>query len=132
MNYNIKSLLYKASAILILIFTVVYSFQPTIAVWGMVVGVSLFSSITLSNPYPGKSVRGKRLFNFQVFACLLLVVATFLMYKGRNEWPVLLLISAIFLLYSSIVLQKELDKENIGDDGKQWGFIARHASIYIY
>ena len=88
MNYNIKSLLYKASAILILVFTVVYSFQPTIAVWGMVVGVSMFSAITLTTPYPGKSIRGKRLFNFQVFACVLLVVATFLMYKQRNEWPV--------------------------------------------
>ena len=118
MKYNIKSLLYKASAILILVFTVVYSFQPTIAVWGMVVGVSMFSAITLTTPYPGKSIRGKRLFNFQVFACVLLVVATFLMYKQRNEWPVLLLISAIFLFYSSIVLQKELDKEQIGDDKK--------------
>ena len=115
MKYNIKSLLYKVSAILILVFTVLYSFQPTIAVWGMVVGVSLFSAITMTNPYPGKSVRGKRLFNFQVFACVLMVVATFLMYKGRNEWPVLLLISAIFLFYSSFVLQKELDKENRDD-----------------
>lgn len=118
MKYNIKSLLYKASAILILVFTVVYSFQPTIAVWGMVVGVSMFSAITLTTPYPGKSIRGKRLFNFQVFACVLLVVATYLMYKQRNEWPVLLLISAIFLFYSSIVLQKELEKEKIGDDKK--------------
>ena len=118
MKYNIKSFLYKASAILILVFTVIYSFQPTIAVWGMVVGVSMFSAITLTTPYPGKSIRGKRLFNFQVFACVLLVVATFLMYKQRNEWPVLLLISAIFLFYSSIVLQKELEKEQIGDDKK--------------
>ena len=119
MKYNIKSFLYKASALLILIFIVLYSFQPTVAVWGMVVGVSLFSAITLTNPYPGKSVRGKRLFNFQVFACVLLMVATYLMYAGRNEWPILLLISAVFLFYSSIVLQKELDKEKGGDDKKQ-------------
>ncbi len=118
MKYNIKNILYNASAILILIVTIVYSFQPTIAVWGMVVGVSMFSAITVTNPYPGKSVRGKRLFNFQVFACVLMVVAVFLMYKGRNEWPVLLLISAIFLFYSSIVMQKELDKEKGIDNGK--------------
>ena len=112
MKYNIKSVLYKASAMLILVFTALYSFQPTIAVWGMVASVSLFSAITVTHPYPGKSIRGKRLFNFKVFACVLMVVATFLMYKQRNEWPVLLLISAIFLLYSSFVLEKELDKEN--------------------
>lgn len=119
MKYNIKSFLYKASALLILLFTILYSFQPAVAVWGMVVGVSLFSAITLTTPYPGKSIRGKRLFNFQVFACALLVAATFMMYKGRNEWPVLLLISAIFLFYSSIVLQKELDKEKGGDEKNQ-------------
>lgn len=115
MKYNIKSVLYKASALFILIFTVVYSFYPAIAVWGMVVGVSMFSAITLTSPYPGKSIRGKRLFNFQVFACVLLVVATYLMYIRRNEWPVLLLISAIFLFYSSIILQKELEKESNND-----------------
>lgn len=118
MKYNIKSTLYKASALLILVFTVLYSFQPTIAVWGMVVSVSLFSAITVTNPYPGKSIRGKRLFNFQVLACVLMVVATYLMYIKRNEWPVLLLISAIFLLYSSFMLEKELYKENHKEPNK--------------
>ena len=116
MKHTLKNLLYKASALSLLICTVLYSFYPTIAVWGMVVGVSLFSAITLANPYPGKSIRGKRLFNFQVFACLLLIAVTLLMYKGRNEWPVLLLISAVFLLYSSVVLEKELGKEKNSDD----------------
>ena len=115
MKYNIKEILYKASALLILVFTIAHSFSPEISVWGMVISVSLFSAITLTNPYPGKSIRGKRLFNFQVIACLLMLVATFTMYKGRNEWPVLLLISAILLFYSSIVLSKELEKEKNKD-----------------
>lgn len=85
MKYNIKEIVYKASALLILVFTIAYSFIPQIAVWGMVISVSLFSAITLTNPYPGKSIRGKRLFNLQVIACLLMLVATFIMYKGRNE-----------------------------------------------
>lgn len=111
MKYNIKSILYKVAALSILVFTVAFSFIPSVAVWGMVVSVSLFSAITLTTPYPGKSIRGKRLFSLQVIACLLMVVATFLMYKGRNEWPVLLLISAFLFFYSSIVLPKELEKE---------------------
>lgn len=118
MTHNIKSIVYKASALFILVFTIAYSFIPEVAVWGMVVSVSLFSAITMTNPYPGKSVRGKRLFNFQVLACILMVVATYLMYIGRNEWPLLLLISAILLLYSSIVLQKELEKEKSEDSKK--------------
>lgn len=111
MKYNIKSILYKVSALSILVFTVAYSFIPTVSAWGMVASVSLFSAITMSTPYPGKSTRGKRLFNFQMVACLLMVVATFLMYKERNEWPLLLLISAVLFFYSSIVLPKELERE---------------------
>lgn len=113
MKYNIKSILHIISAFLILIFTVAYSFIPEISVWGMVVSVSLFSAITMSSPYPGKGIRGKRLFNFQVIACLLMVVATFLMYKQRNEWPLLLLISAMFFFYSAFALEKELKKERM-------------------
>ena len=113
MKYNLKDIVYRASALLILVFTVSHSFIPEWSVWGMVGSVSLFSAITLSSPYPGKSLRGKRLFNFQVIACLLMVVATFLMYKERNEWPVLLLLSAIFFLYSAFALEKELKKEGI-------------------
>lgn len=108
---KLKNTLYKISALFILVFTAAYMYVPTISVWGMLVSVSLFSAITISNPYPGKSVRGKRLFNFQVFACVLMVVATYLMYIGRNEWPLLLLISALFLFYSNHVLQKILDEE---------------------
>lgn len=115
MKQNSTQIIYKISALLILISTIAYSFIPSIAVWGMVVGVSLFSAITLAHPYRGESIRAKRLFNFQVIACVLMVVATFLMYKGRNEWPVLLLISAILLFYSSFVLQKELQKEQKKD-----------------
>lgn len=118
MTHNIKDVLYKASALFILVFTIAYSFIPEIAVWGMVVSVSLFSAITMTNPYPGKSVRGKRLFNFQVLACILMVVATYLMYIRRNEWPLLLLISAILLFYSSFVLHKEFEKEKADDSYK--------------
>ena len=115
MKYNLKDIVYRVSALFILVFTIAHSFIPEWSVWGMVVSVSLFSAITLSSPYPGKSLRGKRLFNFQVLACLLMVVATFLMYKERNEWPVLLLLSAIFFLYSAFALEKELSKEGIED-----------------
>lgn len=111
MRYNIKDIIYKASAILILICTILYSFKPHVAVWGMVLGVSAFSAITLTSPYPGKSLRGKRLYNFQLLACVLMIVSTFLMYRERNEWPLLLLVAAIFLFYSAFMLSKEWEKE---------------------
>ena len=106
-----KDFLFRLSGMLILLSVAFYMFLPDLAPWIMSVSVLLFSSITISNPYPGKSVRGKRLFNFQVFSCLLMIAATYLMFKQRNEWVLLMIAAAIFILYAVIAIPKELDKE---------------------
>lgn len=107
-----KDLVFKISGIIILVAALVYIFSPTIAPWIMALAVAIFSAIVATSPYPGKSIRGKRLFNFQILGCVFMVVATYLMFKQRNEWPLIMLIGAIFLLYASVVLPKELQKEN--------------------
>ncbi len=106
-----KDFLFRLSGMLILLSVAFYMFLPDLAPWIMSVSVLIFSAITISNPYPGKSVRGKRLFNFQVFSCLLMIAATYLMFKQRNEWVLLMIAAAIFMLYAVIAIPKELDKE---------------------
>lgn len=106
-----KDFLFRLSGMLILLSVAFYMFLPDLAPWIMSVSVLIFSAITISNPYPGKSVRGKRLFNFQVFSCLLMIAATYLMFKQRNEWVLLMIAAAIFILYAVIAIPKELDKE---------------------
>lgn len=108
---RIRDVLFRISGLLILFSAVLYLFIPGVAPWIMALSVGVFSAITLANPYPGKSIRGKRLFNFQLFSCILMIVATYLMFKGRNEWVLAMIISAIFLLYASIMIPKELTKE---------------------
>jgi|SRR5690554_5034568 len=109
--FIMKGLLFRLSGVLILLSVAIYMFLPELAPWIMSVSVIVFSIITISNPYPGKSIRGKRLFNFQVFSCLLMIAATYLMFKHRNEWVLLMITAAIFMLYAVIVIPKELDKE---------------------
>ena len=108
---NSKETIYQISGILILISAVLYLFLPTIAPWIMAVSVLAFSAVTALSPYPGKSIRGKRLFNFQVFACMLMIVATYLMFRNNNLWALTMIIGAIFLLYSAITIPKELEME---------------------
>ncbi|MDR0332248.1 MAG: hypothetical protein LBI15_02180 [Dysgonamonadaceae bacterium] len=103
--------LYKISAILILVAALLYFFFPTLAAWIMVFAVATFIVLTAKNPYPGKSVRGKRLFGFQIFACMLMAVAAYLMLRERNEWVVAMLIAAFLQLYAAIIIPKELEKE---------------------
>ena len=109
-----KSVLYKISGVLILVSAIMYMSYPVIAPWIMAFSVALFSVITVTSPYPGKSIRGKRLFNLQILSCLLMIVASYLMFKNRSEWVLIMVAGAVFLLYSSFVLPRELEKENKG------------------
>jgi hypothetical protein len=109
-----KSILFKISGILILLSALLFMFYPLAASWVMAFSVALFSVITFTSPYSGKSIRGKRLYNFQILSCLLMIAATYLMFKNRNEWVLVMVAGGIFLLYSSYVLPKELEKEKKG------------------
>lgn len=106
-----KDNLYRISAVSILISAFFYQFLPEIAPWIMALSVATFSVTTVMSPYPGKSIRGKRLFNIQLFACVFMVVATYLMFRGIPEWVLAMISAAVFLIYSAIVLPKELEKE---------------------
>lgn len=109
--HKTKNLIFKISCILILVAAFVYFFAPQVAPWVMAVAVAAFTAIVASTPYPEKSLRGKRLFNFQIVACVLMVVATYLMFRHRNEWALAMIAGAIFQLYAAVVLPQELEKE---------------------
>ncbi len=108
---KIKEYSFAVAAPIILIAGVGYAFVPVVAAWIMALGVFLYGVNVVLNPYPGVSMRGKRLFQFQVFAFFLMVMGTYLMFKQENEWPLPMLCAAVFILYSSIVIPKELKKE---------------------
>lgn len=106
-----KDILFRISGVLILFSAILYMFEPLIAPWIMAISVIVFSIITIMNPYPGKSIRGKRLFNFQIFSCLLMIASTYLMYKQHSEWVLVMIAGAVFMLYAAIVIPKEIEKE---------------------
>ncbi|MDR1783008.1 MAG: hypothetical protein LBR13_01930 [Dysgonamonadaceae bacterium] len=108
---NIKDLMLRISAVLILLSAMTCFFFPSVVPWVMAFAVAAFSYVIVSSPYPGKSLRGKRLFNFQLLACVLFAVAAYLMFIRRNEWVLALIVGAVLLLYASIALPKELEKE---------------------
>lgn len=115
-----KDFIFKASAIVILIAAVVYSFNPVFASYFMILGVAGFTITTFLSPYPGKSLRGKRLYNIQIFGIVFMVMSTYLMFVQQNEWVITMLISAFLILYASVLLpkvyQQELDKDNKKND----------------
>ena len=108
---NTKNYLLQIAGVSILLSALLYLFTPDVAPWIMAIAVALFSIITVTTPYPGKSIRGKRLFNIQLFSCLFMITATYLMFRSRNEWVLMMVIGAVLQLYAAIVIPKELKNE---------------------
>ncbi|MBZ4652117.1 MAG: putative rane protein [Proteiniphilum sp.] len=111
MTYNSHDILLRISALLILLSAVLYLFMPTVAPWIMAFSVALFAVRTVASPYPGKSIRGKRLFYFQIFSTLLMIMATYLMFRQRNEWALVMLCGALFMLFATVMMPRELQRE---------------------
>ena len=112
MSNKTKDFIFKLSAILILIAAVAYLINPLVASYVMIIGVVGFTATTFMTPYPGKSIRGKRLYNIQIFGVIFMVMATYLMFVRRNEWVVPMFIAGVLISYSSILLPKVYEKEN--------------------
>jgi hypothetical protein len=109
--HRVKDVLFRISGVLILFSAVLYLFVPVVAPWIMAFSAPVFTVITLTNPYRGKSLRGRRLFNFQLLSCLLMIAATWLMFRERNEWALAMITGAVFLLYTAVMIPRELEKE---------------------
>lgn len=110
-SVKIKDTVFKISALLILLAAIVYLFNPVVAACTMAVGVIGFGWGIFTSPYPGKSIRGKRLASIRVFGVIAMAIATYLMFEQMNEWVVALLIGAILILYTAIILPHEYARE---------------------
>lgn len=110
-NQKLKDILFQISAIAILVAAILHNFDTAVAKYIMIAGAVGFTAITLTSPYPGKSLRGKRLFNIRIFSALLMCVSAYLMFANMNGWVVTLLIAALLTLYCAIAIPMVYKKE---------------------
>jgi hypothetical protein len=110
MQSGFKTYLFYICAILLLISAALYitgyAFVPYVyAVTGAGVAV-----VYLTTTYQGTNLRLKRLNFQQTIAAFLLPVSSYLMFEDRNEWFVVLFVSAVLQLYVAIVRNREEKK----------------------
>lgn len=112
MKLNKKAIntVFQISALLILIAAVLYQFDAQIASWAMLAGAIGYGVTTVMNRYRGNSLRGKRLFNIQLFSVILIAVSTYLMFARITGWVITLLIAAILTLYY-VFAYSRIDKQ---------------------
>lgn len=113
---QIRDTIYQVSAFIILLAAILYSFSVDVAKYALIIGVIGYGFVVFTGKYPGKSIRGKRLYNMQVFAVLFMVASCVLMYMNMHEWVLTLLIAAILTLYSGVMLPKIYKKEQEGGE----------------
>lgn len=112
MKLNKKAIntVFQISALLILIAAVLYQFDAQIASWAMLAGAIGYGVTTIMNRYRGNSLRGKRLFNIELFSVILIAVSTYLMFARITGWVITLLIAAILTLYY-VFAYSRIDKQ---------------------
>ena len=111
-NNKIKDLIFKIAAILIVLAAAFYSFDPVIASYTMIGASLVYIICVFTSRYAGKSLRGKRLYNINVFGAIFMGVSAYLMYEHNNKWPLILLIAAALTLYSTLMLSKVIKEES--------------------
>lgn len=112
MTAKTKETIFQISALLILFAAVFYNFRPDVARYVMIAAVAGFGISVFMNRYKGNDLRAKRLFTMQIFAVIIMGVSAYFMYMNMNEWVMFMLISALLLLYSSVVISRTKNKDN--------------------
>lgn len=111
MKEKFNSLLFRISAITILISTITYLFERSVSPYFFAVAAAGMAISKLNQKYEGNNLRLKRLYRMQKMTGILYVAASYFMFKPHNQWVPLLLTAALLELYSSFVIIKETEKK---------------------
>lgn len=116
MKNNIKDLIFKTAALLVLVGATLPLFVHADWVpYIFAVGAAGMSVTKLATPYRGKNIRLRRLVLIDLLATLMLLFVSYLMFRGGYDWVVLLAISAALQTYTAFVMPREMEKERHKD-----------------
>ena len=111
----LKTQLYRAGGLLVVIGAVLPLFAPAVAPWVFGLGTLLFSPIQMTDRYRGTNLAVRRLRRQQVLAALMLLITAALMFTSfyrippfrGSEWKVTLFIAAVLQLYAVFRISHE-------------------------
>lgn len=107
MNEKARTIIFRIGALALLIGAALYLIQPLWAAYIFAVGAAGVAVSYLTLPVHHLNFRIKRLHRLNIFASLLCIVASGLMFSQRKEWVICLFIAAILQLYTAFVTPKE-------------------------
>lgn len=112
MKETIKDIIFKTSALLVLVGAILPLFVT--ATWTpyiFAIGAAGMSIVRLITPYRGKNIRLRRLVLIELFGTLMLLFASYLMFKGGTDWVVIFTISVALQVYTAFLIPHVMEKE---------------------
>lgn len=103
MNSRTRTILFNIAALFVLAGALLYLTKWVLAPYLFAVGAAGVAVCYLTLPVKRLGFRERRLHRFNVFAGLLMIIASGLMFSERKEWILCLTISAILQLYTAFV-----------------------------
>lgn len=103
MNEKTRTIVFNFSALLLLAGAGLYLALPAVAPYLFAVGAAGIAVCYLTTSVKGMDFRRRRLHRYNIFAGLLCLFASALMFSGRKEWVICLTISALLQLYTAFV-----------------------------
>lgn len=107
MNSKVRTIVFNIAAVFVLAGAVLYLTQWRVAPYLFAIGAAGIAVCYLTLPVKDLDFRHRRLHRFNVFAGLLMIVASGLMFSHRIEWVLCLTISAILQLYTAFITPKD-------------------------
>lgn len=107
MNPSVKTSIYNFSGILVIVGAVLYLTHWMYAPYLFALGTAGIAIVYLTTPYRELDFRRRRLHRFNVFAGILMIVSSALMFRNRTEWIACLFIAAVLQLYTAFVTPKK-------------------------
>ncbi len=109
MNDKTRTVLFNCSALLLLAGAGLHLALPATSSYLFAAGAAGYVLCHLTLPTKGIDLRQRRLHRYSIFAGLLCVFASVLMFKGQKEWVICLTIAALLQLYTAFVAPKTKD-----------------------
>ena len=113
MNQKTRNILFMVSSIAMIIGAAMPLFMiklPWIP-YVYAIGAAGMAVCRLTFRYKGKNFRLKRLYHIETFSSLFLVASSYFMFRGDSDWIMLLTVAAALQLYTSILIPREVQKE---------------------
>ncbi|MCD7913942.1 MAG: hypothetical protein LUG96_00905 [Tannerellaceae bacterium] len=107
MNNRIRTIIFMISALLLLAGAALYITTLPVAPHLFAVGASGIAICHFTVPVKDLDFRRRRLQMFNVFASILMLMASSLMFMERKEWVICLTIAALLQLYTAFVTPKD-------------------------